>query len=353
MNRALLILPFVILTLLMAIWGGWIRIGFPFPLTITAVQHGSLMVNGFLGSVIFLERAVTFRNKRILLLPLVNVLGIIPALLGFNEIVQLIHIAGSLGFVIMCAYFIYRHKEQYYYVFFAGAFALLTGNLLLYNTQLFPAAVTWWMVFLLFTIVAERLELTRFLPLLRSRQNLLMVVLAFTMISSFIPFHWNGNILLALAFAAVAAWLLKYDMAFKSVRAKGAHRYSGLLLIVGYCWLFITAAFLVLQRKLSYGYDAALHSFFIGFVFSMIFSHAPIILPAVARLPVKIYRPQLYYWFALLQLSLVVRIIADVAGVPVLRKYSGFSNGVAMLLFFATIAVTAVTELKKRKYRLS
>jgi metal-sulfur cluster biosynthetic enzyme len=50
-------------------------------------------------------------------------------------------------------------------------------------------------------------------------------------------------------------------------------------------------------------YDATLHAFFLGFVFAMIFAHAPIIFPAVlgARMA---YRPLFYAHVVLLQLTL-------------------------------------------------
>lgn len=352
MNKAVLILPLVVLTLIIAIWSGWIRIGIDLPVTAVATQHGSLMINGFLASLIFLERAVTFKNKLILLLPFTNASSLIAVAAGWYSVAHLIHIFCALGFMLMCAWFIYKHKELYYYVFFAGAFCLLTGNIVLFRTELYPAAIIWWMQFLLFTIVAERLELSRFLPLRSSRRLLLMIILSTVLISAFIPFHLQGNIVFGFALSATAFWLFKYDMAFKSIKAKGQHRYSGILLITGYVWLIITSVLLIVEKNMSFGYDAVLHSFFIGFVFSMIFSHAPIILPAVAKLPIKIYRPFLYVWFMVLHLSLILRIIADILEQTEVRKWAGMINGIAILLFFVTIIFIVRQELLKRKSRL-
>jgi hypothetical protein len=109
------------------------------------------------------------------------------------------------------------------------------------------------------------------------------------------------------------------------------------------------AVLLVTQASIPFGYDAVLHSFFIGFVFSMIFSHAPIILPAVARLPIKIYRPFLFVIFILLQVSLIIRIIADVIGDVWCRKIGGFTNGITILLFFISIAFIVMQELRQRR----
>ena len=349
MNKALIIIPLILVSLLSAIWTGWLRIGWALPVDNAVAQHGALMVGSFLGTLIFLERAATFKQKWVLLLPLVNGLSIVFFLIGNPSVAQLCLIAGSAGFWAMCAYFIQKYGELYYYVFFAGAFCLLTGNVILYKTHFYPNAVNWWIGFLLLTIVAERLELSRFLALSKHQKGWLIGSLVATMAFLFVPFHWYGNILFAAAIACVAVWLLKNDMAWHSIKIKGQHRYSASLLITGYVWLLITAAMLVVGNKYAFSYDAALHSFFIGFVFSMIFSHAPIILPAVMKLPVKLFRPSLYVWFFLLQASLLVRISGDIVTNVALRRAGGIMNGIVILLFFINIALIVRSELKKRR----
>src|SRR5947209_1494630 len=125
MNKAILIFPLIILSLLAAVWSGWIRIGWALPLSNVAARHGALMVNSFLASLIFLERTVAFKNKWLLLLPIVNVLSVIAFVFDSTSLAQLLLIAGSSGFVLLCGHFVYRHKEVYYYVFLAGALCLL------------------------------------------------------------------------------------------------------------------------------------------------------------------------------------------------------------------------------------
>jgi hypothetical protein len=349
MNKTNLIFPFILFSLFAAIWSGWIRIGWEFPVDRLAGQHGALMVDGFLGSLIFLERAVAFRSKWILLLPFVNASSIIAFALGFPSVAQLLFVVGSGGFVAMCLYFVYRFKELYYYIFLVGALCLLTGNIILYKTGSYPTSVNWWIGFLLFTIVAERLELSRFLKLSKFKTGVLWTCIAAVLLALVWPFRTSGTILLAVSIGLIGLWLLKYDMARHSVKVKGQHRYSGLLLLIGYAWLLVMSVLLLLQRRIPFGYDAVLHSFFIGFIFSMIFSHAVIILPAVTKLSVKLYRPVLYVWFALLQVSLVVRIIADVIGDVTCRKIGGLVNGISIFLFFISVAAIMVTELRKKK----
>lgn len=348
MNRAVSVIPLIIFSLLAAIWAGWVRIGWSIPLTGAAGMHGCLMVNSFLASLIFLERAVTFKSKWWLTLPIVHASSALAFAAQFTSLGYLLVSLGSMGFLVLCGYFIYRYKELYYYVFFAGAFCLLMGNGILYAKHDYPAAVPWWMGFLLFTIVAERLELSRFLSLTNFKKGLLV----FFLLSVLAGLVWPGEagaFIFAGAIALTALWLLKYDMARHSIRISGQHRYSGLLLITGYLWLLVTAVLMIVKNRFVFGYDAVLHSFFIGFVFSMIFSHAPIILPAVARLPVKIYRPVLYVWFGLLQFSLIMRIAGDAWENLYWRKTGGLLNGCAMLLFFVSIAVIVKMALQKRE----
>jgi len=77
-------------------------------------------------------------------------------------------------------------------------------------------------------------------------------------------------------------------------------------------------------------YDAALHAIFVGFVFSMVFGHAPVIVPAVLRVPLP-YHPALYGPLALLHASLVLRVfVSPLAG--------AWGNAAAIALFIATAA---------------
>lgn len=348
-KKEVFLLPFILLSLLLAIWTGWIRMGWAFPVSNAAGHHGALMVGSFLATLIFLERAVTFKQKSILLLPLINGLSGLLFLIDRPSEAQLFLVIGSAGFLLMCGYFIYRYKELYYYVFFAGSFCLLVGNTILYCSHIYSSAVPWWMAFLLFTIVAERLELSRFLGLTQLKRNLLLASLSLVIVSLAIPYQSWSQTLFSTGLTTTALWLLTFDMAWHSVKIKGQHRYSALLLITGYIWLLITSFFLFFGKSLSFGYDAALHSFFIGFVFSMIFSHAPIILPAVLKLPVKVFRPVLYGWFLLLQLSLLLRIYAAITESATTRKTAGMLNGVSILLFFISVIVIVNLELGKRR----
>ncbi|RYY41792.1 MAG: hypothetical protein EOO08_01295 [Chitinophagaceae bacterium] len=347
MNRGLLAVPVILLALLAALWSGLSRSGWNLPLSDAAGQHGHFMVNCFLASLIFLERAVTMRQWWIRLLPLGNAVAVVPFLMGENVVAQWLLIAGSTGFLLLCCWFVYCYHELYYYVFVAAAASLVAGNVLLLRTSSYPSAAGWWICFLLFTIVAERLELSKFLPRTALQKGALLALLALVPLALALPAPWADR-LLSFALAATGCWLLRFDMARRALRSSAAHRYSAVLLLTGFGWLIVVAALLVFKTRIPLGYDAVLHGFFIGFVFSMIFAHAPIILPALLKKRIAVYHRWLYVPFALLQASLLLRICADVCGEPLLRKWAASGNGLAIVLFAASVAIRVRRQLRSK-----
>ena len=87
-----------------------------------------------------------------------------------------------------------------------------------------------------------------------------------------------------------------------------------------------------------------LHALFLGFVMSMVFGHAPIILPAVLGTPLP-YRPRFYAHLALLHVGLVLRIVAgDLFGLHGAWLLGGIVNVAALLLFVASSALAIAVE---------
>lgn len=77
---------------------------------------------------------------------------------------------------------------------------------------------------------------------------------------------------------------------------------------------------------------AVLHAVLLGFVFSMVFGHAPIILPAVLCVAVP-YSAYFYAPLVLLHGSLFIRLIGDWMSFPEWRAWGGALNGLALLAF--------------------
>lgn len=340
----LLVLGFA--SLIIGVGAGLLRLGWavPLPATELAAFHGPLMISGFFGTVISLERAVALAQRWAYLGPLsagagglALILGAPPAaaqaLLALGSAVLL---AGSLSVFL-------RQRALFTFTLAAGAASWLVGNLLwLADFSLF-GVVPWWAGFLVLTIAGERLELSRFLPPSPVARRVFIAVL------------WGltfGMALLAQLFGAallaLALWLLRQDIARRTVKDTGLTRFIAVCLLSGYAWLALAGAIMLAAGLMpgSAAYDAALHALMLGFVFSMVFGHAPIIFPAVLRVAVP-YHPVFYAPLALLHLSLVVRLAGDLAAVPDWRSLGGALNAVALLAFILnTIAAVVRGKLK-------
>jgi hypothetical protein len=190
--------------------------------------------------------------------------------------------------------------------------------------------------FLVVTIAGERLEMSRMMRLPTGAQRLFALALGVlvaglvVMLSSYA----SGVHLAGVGMAGLGLWLARYDIARVTVRQKGLTRFIAVCLLSGYGWLTIGGVIAAIYGGIPAGpyYDAMLHSVLLGFVFGMVFGHAPIIFPAVLRLPVE-YRPALYLPLVTLQVSLAGRIIGDLAGWQPVRMWSGLLNAIAILIF--------------------
>ena len=113
-------------------------------------------------------------------------------------------------------------------------------------------------------------------------------------------------------------------------------------LLCGYFALLLTGILFISFKENSFAYDAIVHAYFLGFVFSMIFAHGPIILPGVLGIPAKPFHRLMYLWLAMLQLSWLMRLVADVLLEPSWRKISGMLGAVTILFYFFTVAVMTI-----------
>ena len=96
--------------------------------------------------------------------------------------------------------------------------------------------------------------------------------------------------------------------------------------------------------------DAALHGVFVGYVLSMVFAHAPIILPAVARVAVP-FHVVLFVPLTVLHVGLALRIGGDLTSHAVLRQTGGVLNVLSLLLFGAAAVVARLVTAPKAPRR--
>ncbi len=349
MKPALSRVPLVflgILALLAAMWAGLIRIGWQFPPLAPglAAHHGPLMISGFLGTVINLERAVALNDRRYLLAPLLCGLGALALITGLAPMAGIVLVTlGSLGLVVIFGVIVRRHPARFTITMALAALFWFVGNLLWLANYPIGYAVLWWIAFLVLTILGERLELARLMRLDRMSDNLYLLALAIVVVGlaltlaaslpGLIELADVGARIFGVGTFAIALWLARYDITRRTVRQTGLTRFIAWCLLVGYGWLAIGGV-LRLVFGLSGGFqaDAMLHTILLGFVISMIFGHAPIIFPAVIGRGMA-YHSTFYVHLVLLHASLIVRVVGDLAELPLVRQWGGMFNVIAILVF--------------------
>jgi len=353
MKLQLRFLPFLvlaILALLFAMWAGLLRMGWTLPAFDNfAIAHGPLMVSGFLGVLIPLERAVAIRQKWMFGVPIIAGVGWVSLLFAPPAGAVLLTL-GSLGTLAILGVMVKREPHIHTITMGVGALAFVVGNFLWMMGLPIFQIVFWWMTFLVLTIGGERLELSRVLRPTPKQIRLFSLVAAALVAGAILAtFDLNsGSRLGGAAMLGLGFWFLRYDLASRNIRHPNPlTRYIAICLFGGYFWLAISGGMFLYHGALYAGplYDAALHAVFVGFVFAMIFGHAPIIFPAILGAQIKFY-PVFYVHLILLHLSLITRIVGDLTNQMEIRKWGGLLNETAILLF---LALTVFSIVRGRK----
>jgi hypothetical protein len=332
------------LALITAVWGGLLRLGWALPQLAAGpvAFHGPLMVSGFLGTVIGLERAVAAGRGSAYAAPLASGLGALALIIGVpGPVGPLLTTLGSAGVVLIFADLLRRQRAVFTVVMALGAGLWLVGQTLWLAGWPIRDVVFWWASFLVLTIAGERLELARLVRVSTASSGAFLgaigLVLAGLVIGVMAP-HLGVRVL-GVGFLGVALWLARHDIARRTVRQAGLTRFIALALLVGYVWLGIAGGLAIVFGDVGAGgaYDALLHAVFVGFVFSMIFGHAPIVFPAVIGVGVS-YRPTFYAHLVLLHSTLAVRVAGDLWPWLPGRRWGGILNALALVIFLANTA---------------
>ncbi|TAK85037.1 MAG: hypothetical protein EPO20_12695 [Betaproteobacteria bacterium] len=342
----LLILGFAALATAAA--GGMVRLGIVVAAPPAGIAwHGALMASAFFGTLISLERAVAMGRLWAYAAPLACGAGGVALVLGYGNAAFALFVAGAALFSAVSFLIYLKQRALHTAVLALGAVALLVANTALAAGAALAAAALGWVAFFALTIGGERLELSRIArPPLAARRA--FAVISALLLAAALAAPWATEAMVRAAGAllvAAAIWLWRYDIATRTVRSSGLTRYIALCLLAGYAWLALGGAILALAggsgaREL---WDAALHSVMLGFVFSMVFGHAPVILPAVLRVALP-YRPLLYAPLILLHATLALRVAGDLAASASLRAAGGAGNVAAIALFILTAAGLALSS---------
>lgn len=340
--------------LLAGVLGGLLRVGLVVPGTAGttwlgqgALAHAALMMCGFLGTVICVERAVAARRAEAWLAPLASGFAGVALLLGNPAAAGVLLVAAATVFVAVNVRLLMRQRAGHTALLLASACAWCVGNLLFALDAASGAVLPWWFAFLVMTVAAERLEMTRLMRRRPGATPALVLLLAVLCAGAAASGTWPvaGGLLFGGALAALAAWLFAFDIARRTVRTEGLPRYMAVCLLGGYAWLAVGGLAWMATALGHPARDAALHALGLGFIVSMIMGHAPVILPAIARIKL-LFGAFFYLPLALLHGSLLWRLGAGFLDFD--RRAAGaLGNALAMALFAAT-AVGAAIAWRRR-----
>ena len=314
-------------------------LGLPAPVRVDRLPevHGMLMVLGFVGTLIAVERAVALRQPLGFAAPVLLGLGAVvllspaPLLVG-----RCLLMAGTAALVALYLPLWHRQRDEAVLVQALGAVLALGSAALWLGGVPVPRLVPWLVGFVVLTIAGERLELAR-IAMGRSAGSRLVLLASGLMAGVVAALLWPrpGTALLGVALLGLTGWLASNDVARRTIHSSGLTRYMAGCMLAAYCWLGVAGAVWLLGGPALDGvrYDAVVHAVFLGFALSMVMGHAPVILPAVLRRPLP-YHPALIGPAALLHVSLALRLwVGDALGSHGAWVTGGVLNILAVLSF--------------------
>ncbi len=341
----------VLISLVTGVLGGLLRAGLSMP-TVAHLDwasqavgwHAALMICGFLGTVIGIERAVALRAAWAFVAPIASAVGALCLL-------QRQYTWGADAFMLAAGVFVAvnivivkKQSAPHTWLLLLSALVWMWGNIRFSLLGLGDGVLASWFSFLVLTIAAERLEMSRLTRGHPKAQPWLMAVVLLLLAGVGLSDgaqHQLGGVVFGLALISLAMWLGLFDIARHTVRTQGLSQYMAVCLLSGYVWLAVAGLCWAAHATGAPVRDAALHALGLGFVISMVMGHAPVILPAVAR--VKLYFDRRFYVpLLLLHLSLLLRLVAGYANTD-WRAWGAALNAITLVLFALTVVSAAVS----------
>jgi hypothetical protein len=309
--------------------------------------HGMLLVFGFVGTLVALERAVALGRRAGYLAPALFggaallLVSAAPVVYGRSAL-----LLGALALVAVYLPLWRRQRDDAVLIQAGGAVLAVGATALWLGGMPVPGLLPWLVGFVVLTVAGERLELAR-IAMGATGDRTLVLLAGGVMVAVTASLLWPqaGHLLLGAVLLALVGWLGGHDVARRTIRSRGLPRYMAGCMLAGYGWLAVAGGVWLLGGPAYAGapYDAVVHAVFLGFTLSMIMAHAPVILPAVVRLPLP-YHPVLVAPAVLLHGSLVVRLwLGDAVGLQLAWRVGGAANIAALLLFFGLAAWSATT----------
>ena len=339
--------------LVTGVWMGLLRIGWVLGTPPAPGSHGPMLVLGFLGTVIGMERAVALAKPWAWITPVASGVAVVVILAEWsNELAGALLLVAALALVALFIVAYRMQPEAHIVMMGVGAVAWVLASLTWIAGGSVPSLVPWLAAFLVLTIAGERLELARLIATTVTAKRLLVAAVAVTLAGSALAWGWpaTGARIAGLGNLLIALWLFRFDIARRTVRLGGVTRYMAAGLLIGYVWLGVSGVFWMISG-LSPGattYDAALHTLFLGFVMSMIMAHAPIVIPALAGLPFP-FRRDLWIPLILFHISVILRVAGGLVGSFEMKRGGAMLNAIVLTLFLVMTVCTVVRGVRDRR----
>ena len=339
--------------------------------------HGGLMVYGFLGAAIGLERAVAYRSGGSskpswgFFAPALGLLGSLLCLLSLMVSspavapawvrVELFGgIPWTLSMLVLTAMYLAIWRRQPSaevliqvlgsLVGLVGAAAWVAG---LDASVLAPT----WLFFLVLTIVGERVELARavFSDIRLESGILGLSLLTVLMLPVQAMAPSVGYPLLGLSLGLLLLVMASHDVAKGTFRHGGLPGFMGTCMLSAYAWGLL-AALIWMAAPLdssTYWGDMALHALAVGFIMTMVIAHVCMIVPSVIRRPLP-FHPLLWGAWALIQVGLLIRLLGAIRLYTPLWKAGNLLNVLGILSMMLTVVYLAARGkqvLASKRYR--
>lgn len=325
--------------------------------------HGALMVFGFLGTAITLERGVAYHTggsdspRWGFVAPLLSglavvslfAMGFLPALPPHWTAIPGTLWAASMATLVGVYVGIWQWQNSPTLLLqmlgaLSGFVSMILWALGWNATVLAPS----WMVLLVLTIVGERLELARVSFRGRYVTGTVMVCGVLALVGGFLVLVVRpvGYVLLGLSFTVMLSVMAFNDIARRTWRLPGFTGFMGWAMLMGYFWgiLGSLAWLFVPQTNLHAPLSTfALDCFDLGLVMSMVIAHVFLIIPAVVERPLA-WPKAMWAPLVVLQIGLVFGLVGGLRASSVLSKAASLMEIAALLLMVITMVVAAIIQ---------
>jgi hypothetical protein len=318
--------------------GGLARLGVGDAPRGALAAHGALMVCGFLGTLIALERAVALGRAWGYLAPIGGAIGALALLAGAGAFAAGAWVVSAVVLVAASGAIAVRQPALHTVLLIVASLAYLAGNVA-FMAHAADGVLESWFAFIVLTVAAERVELARLgrgpggAGLLRTA----IALLVSAVVGSFID-PVAGRVTLGIALIALGLWLLRHDVARRTWRAGGFARFAASALLAAYGWLVVGGAAWIAWAAGAGTADVAIHALALGFTFSAVLAHAPVVVPALARVRLP-FRRAFYVPLILLHVSLLARVGAALAQAPL--SHAAMANAFALAAFALLVVAPA------------